>query len=108
MGTKFHINDGLSNCWQARQGKDRFGSKPPRSGAKAGRSGIGADAPLLRRPTNAKGMPLNGDCRRCPNNRAVGCGQLVIRFGVPEGKSEVSYLSQFHLLNATGRVYLNL
>jgi hypothetical protein len=29
---------------------------------------------------------------------------LVIRFGVPEGKSEVSYLSQFHLLNATGRV----
>jgi hypothetical protein len=43
-----------------------------------------------------------------PNNRAVGCGKLVIRFGVPEGKSEVSYLSQFHLLNATGRVYLNL
>jgi len=53
-------------------------------------------------------MPLNGHCRRCLNSRAVGCGQLVIRFGVPEGKSEVSYLSQFHLLNATGRVYLNL
>jgi len=54
------------------------------------------------------GLPLNGHCRRCLNNRAVGCGKLVIRFGVPEGKSEVSYLSQFHLLNATGRVYLNL
>jgi hypothetical protein len=53
-------------------------------------------------------LPLNGHCRRCLNNRAVGCGQLVIRFGVPEGKSEVSYLSQFHLLNATDRVYLNL
>jgi hypothetical protein len=44
----------------------------------------------------------------CLNNRAVGCGKLVIRFGVPEGKSEVSYLSQFHLLNTTVRVYLNL
>ena len=44
-------------------------------------------------------LPLNGHCRRCLNNRAVGCGQLVIRFGVPEGKSEVSYLSQFHPLN---------
>ena len=33
---------------------------------------------------------------------------MVIRFGVPEGKSEVRYLSQFHLLNATGRVWLNL
>jgi len=53
-------------------------------------------------------VPLNGHCRRCLNNRAVGCGQLVIGFGVPEGKSEVSYLSQFHLLNATGGVYLNL
>jgi hypothetical protein len=41
-----------------------------------------------------------------PNNRAV--GQLVIRFGVPEGKSEVSYLSQFRLLNATDIVWLNL
>jgi hypothetical protein len=42
------------------------------------------------------------------HNRAVGCGQLVIRFGVTEDKSEVSYLSQFHLLNATGCVWLNL
>jgi len=33
---------------------------------------------------------------------------LVIRFGVPEGKSEVSYLSQFRLLNATDIVWLNL
>jgi len=35
-----------------------------------------------------------------PHNRAVGCGQLVIRFGVSEDKSEVSYLSQSPLLNA--------
>jgi len=28
------------------------------------------------------------------------CGQWVIRFGVPEGKSEVNYLLRFHLLNA--------
>ena len=41
-----------------------------------------------------------------PNNRAV--GQLVIRFGVPEGKSEVSYLSQFRLLNATDIVWWKL
>ena len=31
-------------------------------------------------------------------------GQLVIRFGVTEGTSEISYLSQFQLLNATGSV----
>jgi hypothetical protein len=43
-----------------------------------------------------------------PNNRAVGCERLVIRFGVPEGKSEVTHLSQSRLLNATGSVWLNL
>ena len=42
-----------------------------------------------------------------PHNRAVGCGQLVIRFGFPEDKSEVSYFSQFQQLNATGSVWLN-
>ena len=33
----------------------------------------------------------------------VGFEDRFQRFGVPEGKSEVSYLSQFHLLNATGK-----
>ena len=42
-----------------------------------------------------------------PNNRAVGLA-MVKRFGVPEGKREVSYLSQFRLLNATDIVWLNL
>jgi len=38
-----------------------------------------------------------------PHNRAQsGVGSWSLCFGVPEDKSEVTYLSQFHLLNATG------
>jgi hypothetical protein len=64
---------------------------------------------LLGHSAFAPGMALPAPQRPLPappNNRAV--GQLVIRFGVPEGKSEVSYLSQFRLLNATDIVWLNL
>jgi hypothetical protein len=45
-----------------------------------------------------------GHCRHPPQPR----GQWVTRFGVPEGNSEVSYLLQFHLLNAISSVWLNL
>ena len=59
-------------------------------------------------------VSLNGNDGPCPSTAIasaaqqprgrVGSGQT---FRIPEGKSEVSYLSQFHLLNATGRVWLN-
>jgi SAM-dependent methyltransferase len=45
---------------------------------------------------DARTVRLNRRFDLVPNNRAV--GQLVIRSGVPEGKSEFSYLSQFRLL----------
>ena len=56
-----------------------------------------------------------GNGSKCPIAAIAGaasqprrrCGQLVIRFGAPEGKSEDSYLLHFHLLNTTGGVWLN-
>ena len=47
-------------------------------------------------------------CRHCRRGlRTAQSGVLVMRFGVLEDKSEITCLSQFQLLNATGSVWLN-
>jgi hypothetical protein len=78
--------------------KGRFGVDPVSSIPRAQMAAYGADQLLLQRPTNAEDCPQR-PLPAPPNNRAVGLA-VVKRFGVPERKSEVSYLSRFHLLNA--------
>ena len=98
---------GLTGCYGLTGGKEVIedAACPALSilrshGPDSTRSGRSSTLPSSTRHAPQRPLPAP------PNNRAV--GQLVIRFGVPEGKSEVSYLSQFRLLNATDIVWLNL
>jgi hypothetical protein len=53
------------------------------------------ESPLCSRGLTTRRMREDAPLRPLPappHNRAVGCGQLVIRFDIPEDKNEVSYL----------------
>ena len=73
---------------------------------------IGSKGPLSNPTTAVPASHLERlfvpHCRHCRRGlRTAQSGVLVMRFGVLEDKSEITCLSQFQLLNATGSVWLN-